>query len=635
MDGLISGATVCLDVNANGACEAGDILATAATDSSGNATLVVPTVDVGKYTVVVSVPVGAVDADSGAVTTAYTLKAPADQTAVVSPLTTVVQFVVASTGVTTSAAAAAVQSQAGLANSPLANYVAAKDTVAGNAARVLVASIQSQFESLKTAIGQNDSFGTPMTAADIQKAVMARSGDLLTAAVAAGSSAAVISACEVKTSAACKSAIATAVTTLVAENGLSTSTVAGAVALNKTVAAADPVPATPTASFALDWVNAADTNNWYTRVVTSSAADNTPDSNGLVRYRMLRQQKVNGVETRWANSSDASRAADLHWNGSAWVGCTVDTISQSTVRDAQGRTTYNYCDNHSKGKTQRVATDISGKSMSSVFALIQSTRTNGANWGKSPTWFTGPVTASVGNAIFPADSKLHVQADTYTETAIGYDVRESNIVKVSSAVVAAGGDARANSAVACNTDTAEFSNVTLELLVARNPGQACIYNPGTVMGGNGVLYSSGARNEGWGRSAVSLGTFGTAPYGVNTMTSYYTTNQRFRVGFAGGSSNAVTFYQCLQRADNDSTRNCDSIGTGTYAITTLGDARVMSFSGFPAQMAVLDYERVFVERGGQVYWGYKDKLSSAVVVRLNGTAGNAALTQLGLPTYTP
>jgi hypothetical protein len=49
----------------------------------------------------------------------------------------------------------------------------------------------------------------------------------------------------------------------------------------------------------------------------------------------------------------------------------------------------------------------------------------------------------------------------------------------------------------------------------------------------------------------------------------------------------------------------------------------------------LAYDRVFVERAGQVYWGYKDKLATYKVVRLNGTAGNALLSQLGLPTFTP
>lgn len=620
MDGLIQGATVCLDVNSNGACDSGE--PSGPTNAQGVASLTVPNADVGKFPVLAFVPVGAVDADSGPVTTAYTLTAPADQTAVISPLTTLVQLAVASTGVSTAEAAALVQSQAGLAASPLANYIAANDTTAATAARVLVGVIQSQTSALAA---------TPdATPAEIQKAIMGNLGNLLAQAVAAGSSTEVVDACQAdKTTAGCKSAIAAAVTTLVADSGLTSTDVAIAVALAKLPAEA-PVATTPVASFTLDWVNAGDVNNWYTRILTSTAAEATPDANGLTRYRAIRHLRQAGVDTEWVTNNNPLRQGDLHWNGTQWAACPLGTIHTSTVRDALGRGSYNYCDSFSQGTTQRVTSDISGKSMDSIFTLIQRTRTGGIHWGEAPAWFTGVVTAFLDDAVFPTGSRLHTQSDSTTATAIAYDVQADNQVTVSPAAVVAGGGAGA----ACQSDDSETHAVTLETMVERNTGNPCIYNPnGSFLGQGGVRYFSGQRNEGWGRTTTSLGTLGNAPVGAATATAYYNGNTRFRVAFASG--NVAKYFACQARADNDSARNCNPIGTGSYAIRTLGDARVMEFSGLPAQMAALPSQRVFVERGGEVYWGFKEKLGTTQVLRLNGTAGNAALSQLGLPTFTP
>ena len=637
MDGLIQGAIVCLDINSNGICDTSEPQAT--TNAAGLASLSVPNTDLGKYPVVAVVPVGAIDADSGPVATAYTLTAPADQTAVISPLTTLVQQVVASTGASTADAVSVVQNQAGISSSPLANYVANADSTAANTARVLVVAVQTQIVSLASSVGQTDSSGTVMTATDVQKAIMANLGNLLASAVAAGGDSAVVTACTDKTSSACQSAIAAAVSTVVADNGLTSTSLASAVALVKLpVDAPTTVAVTPEASFSLDWVNAGDQNNWYTRIFTSTAAEATPDANGVTRFRSIRHNNVNGVESQWAFSSDPLRKDDLHWNGISWVACALDTVNTSTVSDALGRSSYNYCDSYSKGNTQRVTTDIAGKTMADIFTLIQNTRTNGSNFGKAPTWFTGTVTADLGSAVFPTGSKLISLSNTTAYTAAGYDVRTSNIVTVADADVAAGGDSTVNSSVACvgSTSSNASNAVTLDVMISRNPGTPCTYQPGTLIGAGGTVYSSLTPNEGWGNTTTSIGSFGGYPLGTSsTATGYYTGNTKLRVSFAGGSSTAVTYYACLERSINGSTRNCTEIGTGSYAITTVGDARVMTLGNLPSQAAGLSYERVFVERAGQVYWGYKDKLNIAKTVRLNGTAANAVFTQFGIPTFTP
>ncbi|MEO5794502.1 MAG: hypothetical protein ABIP34_05655, partial [Rhodoferax sp.] len=159
IDGPIVGAKVCLDTNSNGVCDAGEPFGTST--AGGVVTFAVPTADLGKYPVVAEVPAGAIDEDSPntPIVTKYSLTAPVANP-VISPLTTVVQQLVSSLGLSAADAAAAVQSQTGLTSSPLANYVASvsADPAAANAARVLVAAIQSQTVALGSA-------------ADVQKAI--------------------------------------------------------------------------------------------------------------------------------------------------------------------------------------------------------------------------------------------------------------------------------------------------------------------------------------------------------------------------------------------------------------------------------------------------------------------------------
>ena len=96
IDGAIKNAVVCLDKNNNGACDADE--PQGRTDVAGNVTLNVADADVGKYPILAVVGTDAVDADTGPVATAYTMTAPADKPTVVSPLTTMVQQMVATTG---------------------------------------------------------------------------------------------------------------------------------------------------------------------------------------------------------------------------------------------------------------------------------------------------------------------------------------------------------------------------------------------------------------------------------------------------------------------------------------------------------------------------------------------------------
>ena len=108
-----------------------------------------------------------------------------------------------------------------------------------------------------------------------------------------------------------------------------------------------------------------------------------------------------------------------------------------------------------------------------------------------------------------------------------------------------------------------------------------------------------------------------------------------RIAFKGSGTNPVTYYACRQRFNNGSIRNCTPIGTGSYTIATLGDARVMTLSNPPVQAASLTYTRVFVERGGRIYYGYQGKTIVNNTARLNTVGADAFLAQLGITPDNP
>jgi hypothetical protein len=185
------------------------------------------------------------------------------------------------------------------------------------------------------------------------------------------------------------------------------------------------------------------------------------------------------------------------------------------------------------------------------------------------------------------------------------------------AAVAAGGSGTAECTKVTSVNVAQYQvrPGTLEDLVALNQGHPCVFTPNAA---------TGPRNEWWTNSTVSIGTLG----GDAPAYPAYNANRSLRIGF--GSGNAVTFYNCPVMASNGTARNCDPIGTGTYRIDTVGDARVMRFAGVPADAAPLTYHRQFVERGGVVYYGYRTKLRHSFQIRPNLEATDALFAPLGI-----
>jgi hypothetical protein len=629
IDGAIKNALVCLDKNTNGACDEGEPFAR--TDGGGNATLSVPEADAGKFPMLALVGTDAVDADFGPVTTAFSMTAPADKPALVSPLTTLVQVRAQSAGVSSTEAEAFLKAQSGLSGSLFADYTtaAASDAAAGDAkvlARLIVLSSQAQTISASGAIGQKDASGATITKADIEKAVAGSLIDNLAILGAAAVDPAVRQAGDAS------AAYKVVVDDLVASKPVTKEAVIAKLGIERLAAAeaaAAPTASPPAPSASVRMLVWTDINNNYFRGFLATAADNTPDANGLVRNYEVRNETINGgVERVWGFGSTYERRGDLHWNGTAWVGCPFEFRNTGTVRDAAGNNTYNYCDGFERGTQRQASVDIAGRTLTSVVNDIRAFP--GGDSGRNYSEF-GPTNLSLlGSATFPPGSRLLYVTSNATSTALSYDVQSSNIVSLTSAAVAAGGDGRTGSgaspacaSISATAPASSFSTqaTTLDALIAANRGTPCLFNPGTD--GNG---SSGTRNDWWSNSTLSVGTlagyYASLPVGTG---NFYTRDANLRFAFTG--ANAVTYYLCQVRTGG-STRNCTSIGSGSYSISTVGDARVMSFNNSPALAGRLNYNRILVERGGKVYYGYVLKPVSTDGVRLNLPAGEALIKQL-------
>ena len=627
IDGAIRNALVCLDTNLNGACDAGE--PSARTNAAGDATLSVAPADAGRFPVLAMVGTDAVDADHGPVTVPFVMKAPADQPAVVSPLTTLVQNTIEQTGTTTQQAAATLQSQLGMNVSVMQDYTQTTSTVEGGTlaavARMVVVTQQQQTTSLSGAVGTSALDGTVISQADIDQLIARKVAELLPTLVAALADPEVQAAIVANNPTALNTALQPLASGIVAERGVSAESVSTLVAVNNQAAAPQAAPEPGALLHTLNFSNA---QNWFRRVITTTAAQLVPDANGLTRFSDNRARSNTSVIATWNMGGEPAGQSDLHWNGSAWVNCGPQH-QNSDRRESGGRSNYNYCDGYEVGANSRASFDIAGQSMAAVYDQIRAA---------GYTNITIQNAASVlGSTAFPANSRIVYVNGTPTSTAVAYLPRPSQVVRIYSSDALAQANASDCGAITASLPIGQYSQeaTSLEQMVARLPGKACAYAVHNITGLNGAQLSSGPRNEAWGFASVSLGTLGNASLfaSPSVATTFFTSNQLLRVAF--GPDNTAKFYSCKQRSWDGSTRNCDPIGTGTYAISTMGDARVMTFQNLPPLAASLGQDRVFVERGGKVYYGYKNKLTPISQARFNTDAGNALLSRLNIATVSP
>jgi trimeric autotransporter adhesin len=586
----------------------------------------VPNADVGKFPLLAMVGTDAVDADNGTVTVAYTLSAPASKSALISPLTHLVQEAIASSGASAAEAESTLQSSTGITASLFQDFtkVPAPTDASPSAktvARMVVVATQAQLSNLASSVGTQSIDGTTMTQADINRAVNQRLLQILPALVAALSDPAYATLATAAKEAAVVAALSgsllttASVPTLVAINNQSTAA-ASTAASTGTVTAAPPNATIQLAS--LTFTNA---SNWFSRILSGSVAQNTPDASGKTRFVDRRYRSNNGAIAQWNFGNNPSDQSILHWTGTAWEACQLNFESPS-VRDAAGIGSSGYCNNYSTSKSSRASFDVGGKSMKQVYDQVR-------NAGYTNLSIDNSATA-LGNATFPSGSQLHYQSTVGLTQAPSYSTGSGADLYLYSPEVSDG----------CNTTSTEFSSLpailatSLEQFATTYKGKPCTARQGSLTG-NGVTYFSGPTRILWGNSSLGIATIIGSVNFAATPTAFYTGNTTMRVSFAGDVPNATTYYACQQRFINGSPENCTPLGTGTYTITTLGDARVMSFNNLPAASAGLTSDRIYVERNGKVRISTQAKLGITNAARLSTTASNALLAQLGLPAINP
>lgn len=611
VDGPIKGALVCLDQNANGLCDAGEPQGVTATD--GTVTLTLPSADANRYPVLALVGTDAVDADHGPVTTAYAMSAPADQPAVVSPLTTLVAAQAQALGLSTADAAMAVQEGLGLVNSPLADYSAASGADAAQAAaaaRLVVLSVQLQ--STDTA-GAKAADGSALSSVDIARAIHR---NLLTVLPAIGDAVSQPAVAQAASAGDRATALAAAATAFTAEKGLSAATVVGAVAVDKLPAAPESAASAPAAGLTLRSFSYSDAQNYNLRAYKATAAQNTV-VDGKRRFTEYREQSRGSggnvsFYQQWGEGLNNWARNQVLWTGSAWFACPSDYVNEATPWDAGGRSTSVYCQGY-KSASVRKLVDISDRPMLDVVREIRASGYKdgtalASSWGPDPDVHAGKL-----GGRFPAGSMVLHYTSTDLANPDAYSTTSGDLQLQVVAAVAAGTASECNKV---NGSTyrqyLDTSPVTLDMVIARNRGTPCVYT----------------RDEWWGNSTLGIGDV-TVDY--TDSSGYFRNNVKsLRFSFTG-SDKGVAYWLCLRRNSDGSPRNCTAAGSGSYTLETLGDARVLRLAGVPALANALSYQRLMVERQGAVWYGYRSKLGTYQQARLNLEAAQALFAALGMP----
>jgi trimeric autotransporter adhesin len=383
---------------------------------------------------------------------------------------------------------------------------------------------------------------------------------------------------------------------------------------DKALASAQPEPESLTRGGAtLRSFTYTDAGNWSFRSFQATEAQDTPDAQGMAHFTDHRKRAVNGTVQSWGDAADFT-LSDVYWTGSEWFACPTTFESSRTLYDANGSSTSLYCKAWT-GTSKRSASDIGGAKISDVVAQIRAFPLHDSHVDY-PTWGPSPDDPALAGLTFPAGSTLLTYDNTDVANPDAYGTAPNSIVTPYVTDVANGVQAACNQVSPANSSSFTFTAATLEQLVAAYPGKPCVFTANA---------STGPRNEWWSNSTISIGIVAAPAPSAGTV---YAASRSIRIGF--GSGNAVTYYRCSVLASSGSSRNCDVIGSGSYSVESLGDARVMRFAGVPADAAPLTYTRLFVERGGVVYYGFHTKPRHDANLRLNAVATDALFAPLGI-----
>lgn len=624
VDGPLEKALVCVDANANGACDDGETWAR--TDADGIAKLTLAEADVGKHGLLAMVPVGAVDKDHGEVKTAYMMRSPADAATLISPLTTLVQNQLEQGGGKTAEVVAALQEQLGLKLALLDDYSKKDDAdsrLAADMARLWVLVQQQQMEATKDA---KDAAGVAVPpsaiAALVARTLLARLNEIAAAAVAVNQAG--------LEPAAKRQALQERATDLARAAGLTAANVAALNAIQQLAVApeaaeaADGAASAPAASLSLRWLNFTDKGNYDYRSFHATAEQNTPDANGKRRYTEFKEirypdadghSQLSQFGVSYDGRGDKSwKRFDTYWTGSEWFACPAEFVHEASVWDKDGKSESLYCKSQ-RSSSQRKVRDISGLSMLAVLKDIRAYPY--ADEGQFSAWGPDPVAHADALAVsFPAKSKLYYQSGSNTVRPVVYG---SGSVRNYVDGLTQGLKPQCE-AWTSETDAAMRSQArSLDMVIAAHRGMPCVYTANA---------DTGDSNEAWGASTLRLGWAADAAFAVPS--SYYLAGYR-DLRFSFGADKSVSYWSCMSRARDQSPRNCKSIGSGAYSIEALGDARVLRLTGLPGLSVMLNRATLLVERADKVYMGYQDKPKATHQIRLNKQATEALFAALAVP----
>ena len=122
-----------------------------------------------------------------------------------------------------------------------------------------------------------------------------------------------------------------------------------------------------------------------------------------------------------------------------------------------------------------------------------------------------------------------------------------------------------------------------------------------------------------------------AIHGSNGCGASFCPQERVRGAF--NNDGTASLYLCDVDQTTGVQSNCNAIGTAGALSTTAVDGAtpIMTFSGLPAAVTTQTFTRVFVQRGGHVYFGFQDKPDGATTqTRLNRIAFQALAANLGI-----
>lgn len=574
-DGPLQGATVCYDLDDNGACGASE--PTATTDADGKYSVSVDAGVAGQHAVVAEVPATAVDKDTGsAIGAAIVLVAPPSgstgaQTVFVSPLTTVVAHTAADTGSTVAEAAARVQAQLALPVSPLGDFTAANAAPElGEAARSVGSLIVSTAKlAAKNGVDAAKAARLVREVATTQLPVLA---DALQRSAGAG------------TGMTPAQRIAAAVKEVTDQMNLNDTTVK---LITDEVTAPTVVSDAAGPFVSVRRFTYTDASNYSYQLFTGDSSQT--DASGAWLANEPRANVVNGEAIAFSRNQ-------LYWTGSDWHNCDNGHAVVSTRPQTEKLPQRSVYCGGSKSESRTIWEDIEGKTLREVITRMRAYPLRDSVG--STTDATGlPVKWGPDPALLPADATFPA-GSRYNTRRITSDIGSTDRIEIAVRPTIRHADGVFRQATA------------LEQLSLMGGNLA---NPEVVVSNLNALFVEDIPLDSQPDS---------------TLEAF----KRWRLAVDVAALKG-RFYSCDVLKATNTSQGCEAKGDATLAIQTQGGIRLLRVaSGYPVDLkARVQRQRFWAEHVGTVFRGSTDLERRYSDQRLNKPAWDALRTALGIP----